>query len=486
MSNFSRRALLAAGFSLFALPALAQPLSGVDLLAAELLALAEPSATPALRRSFWERRMSEAGRRRWPIEDFERVMGRLAVQSGGLDYLGHRLVNGVPRLRLKARAPGVERWMRLRLDRDDPSRLFDFGAFPSPAPYDGPGVAGPASRSELSAAIEARLRFAHARDEFSGAARVLAPDGAVVYEGAFGIADRPSGARCAADTRFNLGSADKSFTAIETLRLVAAGKLSLETPLIEVLAGYPNAEAARAINIGHLLTHASGLGGLFDRPGWAALGDWTRMADILPVFAAGPLAFAPGTRAAYSNEGYVVLGAVIEAVSGESWYERVNRNIYARAGMSRSGHFPYAKPLEGRATGYRYAEDDPLGLGERQPHLGAGPRGNSCGGGYSTVRDMTAYLTALRAGRLLDPAVLAPMVKQNEGGLSQYGMGFQVIPTGGRTVVGHSGGGPHSGIDGDNGLIWETGWCWSILGNYDAPFAGEIARDIRAWLALQP
>jgi hypothetical protein len=97
---------------------------------------------------------------------------------------------------------------------------------------------------------------------------------------------------------------------------------------------------------------------------------------------------------------------------------------------------------------------------------------------------MTAYLQALRQGKLLDRTVLDQMIVQQPGGLGEYGLGFMVEPLAtGRTLIGHGGGGSHSGIDGMNGIIWETGWAFSLLGNYDAPFAGTIADDIAALCA---
>jgi hypothetical protein len=75
------------------------------------------------------------------------------------------------------------------------------------------------------------------------------------------------------------------------------------------------------------------------------------------------------------------------------------------------------------------------------------------------------------------------MLNQPQPGLRNYGMGFTVSTFGARRVIGHGGGGPHSGIDGDHGIVWETGWAYSILGNYDAPFVQEIAGDIMRWLA---
>lgn len=97
---------------------------------------------------------------------------------------------------------------------------------------------------------------------------------------------------------------------------------------------------------------------------------------------------------------------------------------------------------------------------------------------------MTAYLRPLRNGQMLDRAVLDQMVAQQSGGLREYGLGFSVEPVApGRTLIGHGGGGSHSGIDGMNGIIWETGWAFSLLGNYDAPFAGTVADDIAALCA---
>ena len=80
---------------------------------------------------------------------------------------------------------------------------------------------------------------------------------------------------------------------------------------------------------------------------------------------------------------------------------------------------------------------------------------------------------------------LADFVTPQPGGLSNYGRGFQVRPVAGRTLVGHGGGGPRSGIDGSHAVVWEPGWTLSILGNYDAPFTGEMSRDIGRWLAMQ-
>jgi D-alanyl-D-alanine carboxypeptidase len=344
---------------------------------------------------------------------------------------------------------------------------------------------GAIAPADLPALAQSRIAFAAGRDEFSGVCRIVDPAGAVAYEAAAGMASRESDRPNAANVRFHLGSADKSFTALLMARLVDEGRLSFDTTLAEALPDYPSADFARACTMRHLLCHASGLGTLFDRPAYDKKRPFSHMAELLPAFAAEPPAFAPGTAAAYSNEGFVVLGAVIERVTGESWYDLLERQIYRPAGMAASGHFLNHRLPDQIATGYRYRDDDHLGIDPREPnHDFLDYRGNSCGGGYATAADMTAYLRALHAGRILPRPAVETLVTQQPGGIAEYGLGFIVKPLeAGRTLVGHGGGGPHSGIGGMSGIIWETGCAFSVLGNYDAHYTGPVADDIASLLA---
>lgn len=487
---FSRRTLLGSGLLLASLPlpVLGQAATPQHPVIAAVLALFEPSADASARAAFHAETLSAAGQARWPLARFERIMGEIAALSGGFDFVAADWQGTTLWLTLRARRQHVERTLRVRLDRQDPARVFDLPSLPAPAPYPRPLPQGAIAPADLPALVESRIGFAAGRDEFSGVCRIVDPAGAVVYEAATGMASRAPDRPNAADIRFHLGSADKSFTALLLARLVLEGRLSFETTLAEVLPDYPAADFARACTMRHLLCHASGLGTLFDRPAYNRKKPFSRMADLLPAFAAEPPAFAPGTAAAYSNEGFVVLGTVIERVTGQSWYDLIERHIYRPAGMTASGHFLNAHLPDRVATGYRYRADDHLGIDPREPNHGfLDYRGNSCGGGYSTVADMTAYLRALREGKLLDRTLLNQMVVQQPDGLAEYGLGFIVNPLGtGRTLVGHGGGGPHSGIGGMNGIIWETGWAFSVLGNYDAHFTGPIADDIAAMLARLP
>lgn len=488
--TLSRRSLIGSGLALVALPMpiLAQTASPEDRQIAAVLALLEPGVGPLGRAAFHAGMLSPAGQERWPLAQFEKMIGETAALSGGFDFVTADRQGTTLWLTLRARRQQVERTLRVRLDREDPDRIFDFPAIPAPAPFPGRLPQGPVTPADLRGLVDRRIQFAAMRDEFSGVCRIVAPSGVAVYEAAFGMASRASNLPNTPDIRFHLGSADKSFTALMVGRLVEERRLSFETTLAEVLPDYPSADFARACTIRHLLTHASGLGSLFDRPAYDRTMVISRMADLLPMFAAEPSAFAPGTAASYSNEGFVVLGAVIEQVTGESWYDLLERQIYGPAGMTASGHFLNHSMPERVAIGYRYRDDDHLGIDARQPnHDFVGYRGNSCGGGYATVADMTAYLQALHAGRILPRTTVDMLVTQQQPGIRDYGMGFIVKPLETRrTLVGHGGGGPHSGIGGMSGIIWETGWAFSVLGNYDAQFAGPIADDIAALLAKIP
>lgn len=456
-----------------------------DPLVAAVLAVFEPTAGAAGRAAFHGATLSPAGQKRWPLPFFERVIGAVAELSGGFDFVGLDRRGTTCWMTVRSRRQGATRTLRVRVDRDDPARIFDISASPMPAPYAGPLPQGPIAAADLPGWVERRLQFSAMRDEFSGACRIIAPSGEVVYEAAFGMAARSPDRPNTPATRFHLGSADKSFTALLIGSLVAEQRLGFDTRLAEVLPDYPDRAFAESCTIHHLLSHSAGLGMLFDRPGWDNRRPYRTMADLLPVFAAEPLAFAPGAGVAYSNEGYVVLGAVIERVTGESWYDLLAARVYGPARMQHSGHFLYGELPEGVADGMRYAMDDHLGLEPRCSNRDfLGYRGNSCGGGYATVADMTAYLRALKKGEIIPGDLVAQMVAPQPAGLGRYGLGFEVEAVApGRTLVGHGGGGPHSGIDGKSAIVWETGWTYSLLGNYDAPFAGTVATDIERVLA---
>lgn len=437
-------------------------------------AATQPTAAQALLAALADEAASDAWLSAWAAPEARaELSGQLAVvrAAGPLTLLSETRNGDWTQMVVESRAG---RTARLGLRAGPDGRVAGLDLRPVPKPFDLASLEG----VDLGEAIGRRVAFAGGRDDFAGVVLALRGD-ETVYAGAWGEA-RP-GVAFAMDQRVHLGSMDKQFTAVAIAQLVEAGRLTLDTRLIDVLPDYPNRAAAEAITVRMLLNHTAGLGSLFDRPGWDRERTWERMSEVLPAFAAEPLLFEPGARAQYSNEGFVVLGAVVEAVSGQDWYAYVQSNILDRAGMADTGYPTRAELGPREATQYLFASDDALGFGPRAPLAGvglSGSRGVSCGGGYSTAADMIAFLRALRDGRLVSREVLEPFVTQSPGGLANYGLGFQLRGEGAQRMVGHSGGGPNSGINADARIVWETGDAYAVMGNLDAPFAQTLGADI--------
>jgi CubicO group peptidase (beta-lactamase class C family) len=213
-------------------------------------------------------------------------------------------------------------------------------AIPRPAAFPIPRL----TEGEAIAGVEALLRKRTAADQFSGAA-LVAKDGEVRFGRAYGLADRERGIANTIETRFRIGSMNKMFTAVATLQLVEEGKLALDDTVGKHLPGYPNADVASKVTVRHLLTHTGGTGDIFgpefdrDRLTLREHGDYVKL------YGSRPPGFEPGSRFEYSNYGFVLLGALIEAVSGESYYDYVRENVFRPAGMTSTDSLPESEDV---------------------------------------------------------------------------------------------------------------------------------------------
>jgi CubicO group peptidase (beta-lactamase class C family) len=187
-------------------------------------------------------------------------------------------------------------------------------------------------------------------DEFSGAV-LVANDGDPIVQEAYGLADRETVQPNDIDTRFNLGSVSKMFTGVAIAQLVEQGKLAFGDTIGEYLTGFPD-DVADTVTIDQLLTHTSGMGDFLrgGNPEQAKAAETAT--DLLPLITNEPLLFEPGTQGSYSNSGYAVLGAIIEAVSGESYYDYVRDRIFEPAEMTRTDWFPPGENTDNTAKGY--------------------------------------------------------------------------------------------------------------------------------------
>ena len=247
----------------------------------------------------------------------------------------------------------------------------------------------------LIAAVKAEAEKLVAADEFSGVV-LIARNGSPIFQAAYGPADREKKVPNKTDTRFNIGSINKTFTSLAVRKLMADGKLAAADTISKFLPDYPNRDAAAKVTVGHLLNMTSGIGDFFnERYEKADKLKIRTLRDYLPLFADQPLAFEPGARNMYSNGGYVVLGLIVEKASGVDYYEYVRENIFKPAGMADTESFAKDAVVQNRAVGYTGAARSRKNNFDTLPG-----RGSSAGGGYSTAADLLKYVIALDAGSL--------------------------------------------------------------------------------------
>ncbi len=300
-----------------------------------------------------------------------------------------------------------------------------------------------------------------AKDEFSGVVS-LTRAGTPVFQRAYGMADRDARRPNDMETAFNLGSINKMFTATAIRQLEAQGKVHQDSTLITYLPDYPNKDVARRITLRQMIAHRSGIGGdIFSPPPGTTFDDLRHTRDYLKLFVNEPLTFEPGSQARYANAGYIVLGAVVEHVSGEDYYDYVRRHIYEPAEMSRTAHWRKDSLAANTAIGYTrdraFDNGAPAeGASWRRNESVLFARGSSAGGGYSTAGDLLRYVQAVREGKL---------------------------PSSGARV-GHGGGAP--GINGMVAADLRGGYDLVVLANLDPPAAERVARVVRDWLGDAP
>jgi CubicO group peptidase (beta-lactamase class C family) len=334
-----------------------------------------------------------------------------------------------------------------------------------------PRAQQPAGEAARLKEIEMLLDRASAADTFSGAV-LVARGGMPIFKKAYGMANREQRVANRVDTKFNLGSMNKMFTAVAVAQLVERGKLSFDDPLIKHLPDYPDKEVAAKVTIHQLLTHTSGLGN-YMTPAWAERrAEIKTAAELLPFFAREPLKFAPGAGWQYSNAGFVVLGLVVERLSGQSYFDYVREHVFKPAGMNDTDSYENARAVENRAVGYTRA-DNP-----RSPNTSRLPfKGSPAGGGYSTLDDMLKFDRALRSHKLLG-AKLTNLVTTGkvDAPFGKYAYGFGDSRINGKRYVGHNGGGP--GIAAQFESYTDTGYTLVVLANYDPPAVMPLIREL--------
>ena len=313
-------------------------------------------------------------------------------------------------------------------------------------------------------------------DAFSGVV-LVAKNGKPIYQRAVGLADRRWNVANRIDTRFNIASIGKMFTAVAIAQLVQQGKLSYDDTLANLLPDYPSRDLARRITVRHLLSHTSGIVPALDLDRSFRRGLRTVKA-YLPTTEMDSLRFEPGTRLEYSNYGYTLLGAIVERASGRDYYDYVREHVYRPAGMTRSDSYELDTDPDNVATGYMDAPG-----GERRSNVFMLPvKGVPSGLGYATALDLVKFQQALTSHVLLDSAQLARVwtgVKPYSDPNSEYGYGFIVSRYNGTRIIGHGGG--WVGITNKFDMYPDLGYTVVILSNIDSD-PNAIAFRLREWI----
>lgn len=322
------------------------------------------------------------------------------------------------------------------------------------------GCAGlPRSSTALDKHVLALSRF----EDFSGTV-LLARGSKVEFEGAYGLANRQKKQPNTIDTKFSLASISKMFTAVCILQLVEAGHLSLDDTIGKHLPDYPNRDAVERVTIEHLLMHRSGIGNY-----WEALDTLKgprpfHHRDYIPLFANIPLSHEPGTAFAYSNGGYIVLGLIIEALTGADYFDHVERAVFDKAGMADTGNRPLEDNVPNRAIGYMRSIEHPGEWDDCTERWER--RGSAAGGAYSTVGDLHRFAQALTRHELLSPAMTTAFLQgRTETPVGKYGYGVIEQSLNGRRLIGHSGG--HYGVAAELMMFPDLDTTFVILSNGD-------------------
>ena len=328
------------------------------------------------------------------------------------------------------------------------------------------------NNAQLVAALRKRLDEQSSADKFAGAV-LVANDGKTLFAQAYGLADREHKLPNTLQTRFTIASMNKMFTAVATMQLVQAGKLALDDPLGKYLTDYPNRELAAKVTIGELLTNTGGTGDI-----WGPEYDEHRLQlrtlqDYLNLYGQRSLRFEPGSRWEYSNYGFILLGAVIEKVSGENYSTYVREHVYLPAGMASTVSGMEDKAIVNQSIGYTR-----MGATHWTPISGTLTNaGTPAGGGYSTVGDLLRFADALRENKLLDANYTKLMTSGRvitPFGFDAYGFGVQTIN--GNQCFGHNG--SSRGVNGDLEMCLGSSYTIVALTNVDPPAAEQVSQFI--------
>lgn len=445
--------------------------------ATELLRLID-SGDRAAARSYIQQNFSPAALERVSADAMLNTLSMLHDRTRGIQLHGIEQPSPTEaRARIQNKLTGEWAELVVEIEPESPHRINRTGLRPAPAPENAAATAR--TDAEIAEELDAFVQKLIDADVFSGAV-LLAKDGQPFFAKAYGTANKDFEVPNRVDTKFNLGSMNKMFTAVAIAQLAEQGKLSFDDPLARFLPDFPDPDAAKKIQIKHLLTHTSGLGSYFNQKFIeSSRSRWRTVDEMMELARGESLAFEPGTRWQYSNTGFLVLGKVIEKVTGQDYFEYVREHIYEPAGMTNTDAYELDYVTPNLAIGYQKEFTD-QGVVFRNNLFEHVIRGGPAGGGYSTVEDLLRFDAALRSNGLVGPEYTRRLLTSKpELSSPEYGFGFAIDTE--RNVVGHNGG--FMGISSNLDMFLGSGYTAVVLSNYGGaspPVVSKIQELIAA------
>lgn len=320
------------------------------------------------------------------------------------------------------------------------------------------------------------------KPEGPGGVALVVKEGKPIYRKAFGLANLELNVPMAPENIFRIGSISKQFTAVAILQLVEAGKISLNDDITKYIADYPT--HGHTVTIKHLLNHTSGI------KSYTGMEEWdleTRKKDFTPLeliayFKDEPIDFAPGEKFSYSNSGYVLLGYIIELVSGETYPDYIQNHLFTPLGMANSLYGSTSTVIKNRAYGYQKGEDayenaDYLSM--TQPY--------AAGSLLSTVDDIYTWYKAI-----VDDKVISKKYREmahrmgvlNSGENIDYGFGWFIGNLQGSPLIQHGGG--INGFLTASVLLPEEDVFVAVFSNCTCTSPGDVAFKIAALAIDKP
>ena len=274
------------------------------------------------------------------------------------------------------------------------------------------------------------VRAHAAGTRFMGAV-LVAKDGKILFDRAYGLANVEWQVPNTPETRFRIGSITKQFTAAAVLWLEERGRLSIDDPIAKYIPDVP--AAWQPITLRHLLNHTSGIPAFTSWPDYEILKrSPLELEKGLKRLREQPLEFAPGEKYSYSNSGYLLLGHIIEKVTGQNYGDFVHGQILVPLGLADTDADSNTAIITRRASGYVLAN----GRLQNAPYINMEVP-HAAGSLYSTTHDLLHWTEALMGGRLISTASLTKMTTPGKG---DYGLGLVVRTVSDRKVIEHGGG----------------------------------------------